>query len=277
MKAGKTDWQGRLFEIIFESDTPAGRLFDLALLWCILISVATVLLESIDDLNLQYGTLFRALEWSFTLLFTIEYILRILCVQRPKAYIFSFFGIIDFMAIIPTYLSLFVPGAQYLLVVRIVRLLRVFRILRLFSFVKEAQVVLLALRASLPKITVFLGSVFSLVVIIGALMYLIEGPANGFTSIPTSMYWAIVTLTTVGYGDITPHTTLGQILSALVMVTGYSIIAVPTGIVSVELARVKDINLDSRACHSCLKLVGDASSKFCRHCGSKLNKQPEAN
>ena len=226
----------RLHEIVFESDTRAGRAFDLVLLWAVLLSVGTVCIESVPDFRAEHGELLRLVEWSFTGLFTIEYVLRLLAVKRPIRYAASFFGVIDLLAILPTYVSLLVPGAQALLVVRIVRLLRVFRILKLASFLREADVLKRALVASRPKITVFLGAVLTLVVIMGTIMYLVEHENERFDSIPRSIYWAIVTVTTVGFGDITPQSPLGQTLSALLMIMGYGILAVPTGIVSVELA-----------------------------------------
>ena len=229
--------RARLHEVIFASDTSAGRLFDLVLIWLILLSVATVILESVRHVREQYGELLYALEWLFTLLFTVEYILRLISVRHPLRYARSFFGVVDLLAIIPTYLSLLVPGSQYLLVIRILRLLRIFRLLKLSEYVTEADTLRRALRASRRKISVFLSAVLLLVVIIGALMYVIEGEEHGFTSIPISVYWAIVTLTTVGYGDLSPRTSLGQILASIVMIIGYGIIAVPTGIVSVELAQ----------------------------------------
>src|SRR5918993_1814038 len=229
--------RARLHEIIFEADTRAGRVFDLVLIWLILLSVATVILESVAQVREQYGQLLYALEWFFTLLFTVEYFLRLLSVRRPLRYARSFFGVVDLLAIIPTYLSVLVPGSQYLLVIRILRLLRVFRLMKLSEYVAEADTLRRALRASRRKISVFLSAVILLVVIIGALMYVVEGEANGFTNIPVSIYWAIVTLTTVGYGDLSPKTPFGQILASIVMVIGYGIIAVPTGIVSVELAQ----------------------------------------
>src|SRR5918992_838361 len=247
-----TKRRARLHEVIFESDTRAGRYFDLALIWLILLSVATVVLESVREVREQYGKLLYALEWVFTLLFTIEYCLRLLSVRHPLRYARSFFGIVDLLAIIPTYLSILVPGSQYLLVIRILRLLRVFRLLKLSEYVTEADTLRLALRASRRKISVFISAVLLLVVIIGALMYVIEGEANGFTSIPTSIYWAIVTLTTVGYGDLSPRTPLGQILASIVMVIGYGIIAVPTGIVSVELARAtRQERMTRQLCLAC--------------------------
>src|ERR671912_666764 len=264
--------RARLHEIIFEADTRAGRLFDLVLIWLILLSVATVILESVRQVREQYGPLLYALEWLFTLLFTVEYFLRLLSVRRPLRYARSFFGIVDLLAIIPTYLSLLVPGSQYLLVIRILRLLRVFRLLKLSEYVTEADTLRLALRASRRKISVFISAVLLLVVIIGALMYVIEGEAHGFTSIPISIYWAIVTLTTVGYGDLSPRTPLGQLLASLVMIIGYGIIAVPTGIVSVELAHaVRDQQkVSPRSCAKCGAERHDPDAVCCKYCGATL-------
>ena len=264
--------RARLHEIIFEADTRAGRLFDLALIWLILLSVATVILESIGRIRAQYGDLLYALEWLFTILFTVEYLLRLLSVRRPLRYATSFFGIVDLLAIIPTYLSIFVPGSQYLLVIRILRLLRVFRLLKLSEYVAEADTLRLALRASRRKISVFISAVVLLVVIIGALMYVVEGEEHGFTSIPTSIYWAIVTLTTVGYGDLSPRTPVGQILASIVMVIGYGIIAVPTGIVTVELAQAaRQRKLTRQSCPSCAAEGHDLDALFCKYCARSYN------
>jgi voltage-gated potassium channel len=266
-----TKRRARLHEVIFESDTPAGRYFDLALIWLILLSVATVVLESVREVREQYGTLLHTLEWVFTLLFTVEYCLRLLSVLHPLRYATSFFGVVDLLAIVPTYLSIFVPGSQYLLVIRILRLLRVFRLLKLSEYVAEADILRRALRASRRKISVFISAVLLLVVIIGALMYVVEGEANGFTSIPRSIYWAIVTLTTVGYGDLSPRTSLGQILASIVMVIGYGIIAVPTGIVSVELAHaVRQKQVSGQSCPSCGAEGHDTDAICCKYCGTKL-------
>lgn len=266
-----TKRRARLHEVIFESDTPAGRYFDHALTWLILLSVATVILESVREVRAQYGTLLYGLEWLFTLLFTLEYFLRLLSVRRPLRYAKSFFGVVDLLAIIPTYLSIIVPGSQYLLVIRILRLLRVFRLLKLTEYVSEADTLRRALRASRRKISVFISAVVLLVVIIGALMYVIEGEAHGFTSIPRSIYWAIVTLTTVGYGDLSPKTPLGQILASAVMIVGYGIIAVPTGIVSVELAQaVRQKPVSGQSCPSCVSEGHDADAIWCKYCGAKL-------
>ena len=263
--------RARLHEVIFESDTRAGRYFDLVLTWLILLSVATVVLESVREVRGQYGSLLLALEWAFTILFTIEYCLRLLSVRRPFRYATSFFGIVDLLAIIPTYLSVFVPGSQYLLVIRILRLLRVFRLLKLSEYVTEADILWRALRASQRKISVFISAVVLLVVIIGASMYVIEGESNGFTSIPRSIYWAIVTLTTVGYGDLSPKTAPGQIMASIVMIIGYGIIAVPTGIVSVELAHaVREKKVSGQSCPSCSAEGHDPDATHCKFCGAQL-------
>jgi voltage-gated potassium channel len=264
-------WRARLHEIIFEADTSAGRLFDFALIWLILLSVATVILESVRHIREQYGDSLYALEWFFTLLFTVEYLMRLMSVRRPLRYATSFFGVVDLLAIIPTYLSIFVPGSQYLLVIRILRLLRVFRLLKLSEYVTEANTLRRALRASRRKISVFLSAVVLLVIIIGALMYVIEGEEHGFTSIPVSIYWAIVTLTTVGYGDLSPRTPFGQILASIVMIVGYGIIAVPTGIVSVELAQAaRQQNVTTQSCPSCGAEGHDPDALCCKYCGANL-------
>ena len=227
----------KLYHIIFESDTPAGKAFDVALLIAILLSILVVTLESVQWIMSDYNELIKGAEWFFTAIFTVEYVLRIYCAPRRMRYIRSFYGLIDFVSILPTYLSLFVAGTQYAMIIRSLRLLRVFRVLKLTHFLGEAEVLRKAMRQSAAKIIVFIGVVITLVFIVGSLMYLIEGPENGFTSIPTSVYWAVVTLTTVGYGDIAPQTVAGQTLATIVMILGYGIIAVPTGIVSVEMSR----------------------------------------
>lgn len=266
-----TGRRARLHEIIFEAHTRAGRRFDLVLIWLILLSVATVILESVRSVRAQYGEILYALEWLFTILFTVEYALRLLSVRRPLRYARSFFGIVDLLAIIPTYLSILVPGSQYLLVIRILRLLRVFRLLKLSEYVAEADTLRLALRASRRKISVFLSAVILLVIIIGALMYVVEGEAHGFTSIPTSIYWAIVTLTTVGYGDLSPRTPFGQVLASLVMIIGYGIIAVPTGIVTVELAQAaRQRKVTRQWCPACEAEGHDPDALHCKYCGANL-------
>ena len=221
-------------------------------------------------MRLAYGEELRAAEWFFTLLFTVEYGLRLVAVRRPLAYAVSFFGLVDLLSILPTYLSLVLPGAQALLVIRALRLLRIFRILKLAHFVGEARVLKLALRASARKITVFIGTVLVLVLIIGSLMYLVEGEKNGFTSIPMSIYWSIVTLTTVGYGDLAPQTVLGRVLASLVMIMGYGIIAVPTGIVTVELSRARHPAVSGQACPHCGAEGHDHDAAYCKYCGSHL-------
>jgi len=262
----------RLHEVIFEADTPAGRGFDIFLIGSILLSVIAVMADSVATINERWGPQLYLAEWLFTLLFSVEYILRLLSVDRPGAYARSFFGTVDLLAILPTYMSLFLPGSQYLLVIRILRILRIFRILKLVQYVGEARLLLEALRASRRKVTVFLYTVITLVVILGSLIYVIEGRENGFTSIPRSIYWAVVTLTTVGYGDISPKTELGQFLASLVMIIGYAIIAIPTGIVTVELSRAgRGGAVDVRACPSCGRDGHDGDARCCKYCGACLD------
>jgi len=263
-------WRARLHEVLFEADTAAGRAFDVLLLWCIVISVVVVLLESVASVHGRYGWLLRTAEWVFTILFTVEYVLRLASVGRPLRYAISFYGVVDLLAIVPTYLSVLLPGAQTLLVIRALRLLRVFRVLKVARFLEESRVLGQALRASRHKIAVFLGTVLTLVLILGTLMYLIEGEASGFDSIPRGIYWAIVTLTTVGYGDIAPTTVPGQMLASIVMILGYSIIAVPTGIVTVELAKATQGQISTQACPQCSAEGHDADAKHCKYCGAQL-------
>ena len=261
--------KAKLHEIIFEADTPAGRFFDLGLLATIVLSVVAVMLESVAPIEATYGDYLRVFEWLVTIAFTIEYLLRLYCVGNPLAYARSFFGIVDLLAILPTYLSLILPGAQSLLVIRGLRLLRVFRVLKLAHFVGEAQMLRAAMRASARKIIVFLGFVLTAVVIVGSAMYLIEGEESGFRNIPESIYWCIVTMTTVGYGDITPQTPLGKILASVVMIMGYGIIAVPTGIVTVELGcAIKGVS--NQACPECSCEGHAIDAVYCKYCGSKL-------
>ncbi len=263
-------WRFKLHEIIFEADTAGGKAFDIALLLAIVLSIVAVLLESVAGVRADYGALLRSIEWVFTLLFTVEYVLRLICVGRPLRYALSFFGVVDFLAIVPTYLSVIIAGAQSLIVIRAIRLLRVFRVLKLAHFVGEAQILRAALRASMRKIVVFVGAVLTMVLIIGALMYLIEGEEHGFTNIPESIYWAIVTMTTVGYGDIAPATVLGRLLASVVMITGYGIIAVPTGIVTVEIAGARRKYLSTQVCLQCAAEGHDADAAFCKYCGARL-------
>jgi voltage-gated potassium channel len=261
----------RLHEIIFGADTPAGKAFDVGLMILIIASVLAVVLESVSWIRDTYGPWLRAFEWLVTIAFTIEYLLRLYCVGRPWRYARSFYGIVDLLAILPTYLSLFFPGAQSLLVIRGLRLLRVFRVLKLVHFVGEARELVTALRASARKIIVFLGAVLTIVIIVGSAMYLIEGAEHGFENIPVSIYWAIVTMTTVGYGDMAPETALGKALASVIMILGYGIIAVPTGIVSVELAGVaRGKTVTGRACPGCGGHGHDADAKHCKFCGTAL-------
>jgi len=265
-----TGLRERVYVVIFEADTRAGKAFDLALILMILASVVVVMLESVAEIRAEHGSLLRGLEWVFTGVFTAEYLARLGTAPRPGRYARSFFGVIDLLAILPTYVAALVPGAQYLLVIRVLRILRTFRVLKLAHYVAESNVLMRALYASRRKIIVFLFTVFTLVVIIGSVMYLVEGAEHGFTSIPRSVYWAIVTLTTVGYGDISPQTPLGQALASLVMVMGYGIIAVPTGIVTAELTSANFPMRRHRDCPSCKKSDHEGDAGFCRFCGASL-------
>ena len=262
----------RIKVIIFGTDTWGGKLFDVTLIFTIILSIVLVLTDSIKEYHQEYGEIFYVLELIITLFFTIEYFLRIYCIRRPASYIFSFYGIIDFLALIPTYISLIFPGAEVLSVIRVLRVLRIFRVLKLVQFMGEADLLVQALVASRRKIFVFLFSVLNIVLILGSVMYFIEGEAAGFTSIPRSMYWAIVTLTTVGYGDISPMTNLGQSIAALIMIIGYSIIAIPTGIVTSELNFMSK-EPEKIECIVCGDENQNDDSKFCSRCGSRLTKQ----
>lgn len=266
-----TNWQYRLHEIIFEADTRAGKWFDIFLILAILLSVLVVMLDSVSAINQAYGTSLLMVEWGVTLLFTLEYLLRLLCVKKPLKYATSFLGVVDLLAILPTYISWFIPGSHYLVVIRILRVLRVFRVLKLASYLGEAAILARALKASRRKIIVFLITVLTLVIIFGSLMYLIEGGANGFSSIPKSIYWAIVTMTTVGYGDISPKTGMGQAMAAMVMILGYGIIAVPTGIVTSEMTRAGQKRVSTQACPECMAEGHDPDARFCKHCAAQLN------
>ncbi|RKR06735.1 voltage-gated potassium channel [Kushneria sinocarnis] len=268
--------RARLFQIIFESDTPLAKGFDLALIAAILISVLVVMLDSVPHLNARYGFWFAVIEWTFTGLFTLEYLLRLYCLDRPLRYARGVYGIIDLLSILPSWLSLVIPGGQSLLVVRILRIMRLFRVLRLMEFVGEGNMLLEALKRSRQKILVFLITVMALVTIFGAILYLIEPHEAGFTSIPRSMYWAIVTLTTVGYGDITPVTPVGQIISALMMIIGYSILAVPTGVFSAEVMRsIRRERYSEEACPGCGHEGHERDAKYCRLCGTWLDEDSE--
>ncbi len=262
----------KIWRIIFRADTPAGRAYDVALLILISASVLVVMLESVEPLRLAHGRLFLKLEWIFTLLFTLEYVVRISVVRTKRKYALSFYGMVDLLSILPTYLALVLVGSQYLMVIRVLRLLRMFRVLKMARHFGQANVLLNALRSSSPKIAVFLFAILTLVTIEGTLMYLIEGAHNpGFSSIPQSIYWGIVTITTVGYGDVAPLTVIGKILASFMMLTGFSIIAVPTGIVSAELGKnLQQVGMDRRRCPDCGWTGHDPAANFCKHCGQKL-------
>lgn len=270
-------WRKKIHEIIFEADTPVGKLFDVLLLIAILLSTVAVMLESVKEIDAAYGAELRIFEWVITIFFTLEYIARIISVGNPWHYVRSFYGVIDLLSTLPTYLGLFFHGARTLQVIRTIRLLRIFRIFKLARYVNEAELLMRALRASRWKIIVFLGAVLTICIIMGTMMYIIEGgqpreKGEGFTSIPRAIYWAIVTLTTVGYGDISPVTPLGQAVASLIMILGYSILAVPTGIVTVELNNElrKDDQITTKACPNCSLEGHDSDSKFCKHCGYSL-------
>jgi voltage-gated potassium channel len=267
---GAPAWKLRMHEIVFESETREGRAFDLFVLAAIVISVTAVVLESVSWIGSRYGDLLHAVEWACTILFTIEYGLRLLCVKDPRRYAASFFGVVDLVAILPTYLSLFFAGSQMLLVVRVLRMLRIFRIFKMIRFSVEAETLLNAVRASRAKVIVFVGTVVTIATIMGTLMYLIEGPESGFTSIPAGVYWAIVTMTTVGFGDIVPATVPGKALASVLMVMGYGLIAVPTGIVSVELAHASRLSVSTNTCRACQRVGHDLDARYCRFCGEKL-------
>lgn len=261
-------WRKQVHDILYRTDTPGGKIFDIGLIVLILISVLVVLLESVSFIQEEYGRVLYLLEWGITLLFILELSLRLIAIRHPFRYFFSFFGIIDFLSILPAFLSLFISGGQSLMVIRVIRLLRVFRIFKLVRYMKEAHFLAAALKENRPKIIVFLGGVLTLVVIMGAVMYLVEGEENGFTSIPKAMYWAIVTLTTVGYGDVAPQTILGQIISSMIMILGYSIIAVPTGLVTVSLSR--KWKMSEVVCDDCGREGHESDAKFCKFCGEEL-------
>lgn len=266
----QAQFKSKLYEIIFGTESPSGRLFDLVLIYAILTSVLALMLDSIEDISSQYGLVLKFAEWFFTVLFTVEYVLRIYCSPRPWAYMRSFYGIIDLCSILPSYLSLLFPGATYILIVRLLRVLRVFRVLKLARYLREANVLIRSMLQARRKISVFFMVVLVLSTIFGSIMYVVEGPEHGFTSIPKSIYWTIVTITTVGYGDITPQTVLGQIVASLAMLTGYSIIAVPTGIVTAELAQEIQRERLLKHCKNCERSGHESDAKFCRHCGADL-------
>lgn len=268
-------WRERLYIIIFFTNTPAGRRFDTWLLVVIFASLVVVMFDSIAFYSERYGLLLDGLEWLFTGIFLAEYLLRIYCHPEPRKYVFSFYGAIDLLSVVPAFIALLLPDAEYLLVVRAIRMLRVFRVLKLTQYLSQANFLLVALRGSKQKIIVFLLSVTTMVLVYGTLMYVIEGPANGFTSIPMSIYWAVVTITTVGFGDIVPLTPLGKAVATLVMITGYSIIAVPTGIFTAELATAMRADSLQHRCPTCEKLTHEPNAAFCSRCGSQLFKQAD--
>jgi voltage-gated potassium channel len=263
--------QQKLYEIIFEADTKIGKVFDVSLLIVILLSILLVMLESVPSIETKYHDFLKIAEWIITIVFSLEYIIRIWIVRHPAKYIFSFYGIIDLLSVLPSYLALFFAGTQGLMVIRALRLLRIFRILKLNRYLKESAIIIKALKESRVKISVFLFGVLTLVIIIGTVMYLVEGAENGFTSIPRGIYWAIVTLTTVGYGDISPVTSLGQFLASVVMIIGYAIIAVPTGIVTAEFTKHSQKQSKGIVCPECLVEDHETEAKYCYACGEKLN------
>ena len=268
-------WRLKLYNIIFEAETPAGRRFDLALLVLILLSVAVVFADSVQELRDQYGNQFKLLEWAFTLIFTVEYIIRLLCVRHPLRYATSFFGIVDFLSILPTYLALIFPELHSLIDVRLLRLLRIFRILGLSAYSHEYYSLIYAIRASARKITIFISFVLIVAVIMGTVMYLVESPHNDkYPNITTAIYWAITTMTTVGYGDVTPSTGLGRLIATLMMLMGWGTLAVPTGIVTVEMsnARGKKLEITTRTCANCMTEGHLPDANYCMHCGEALAK-----
>jgi voltage-gated potassium channel len=265
-------YRNKLYHIIFEANTRAGKNFDIILIILISISILTVILESVKGIQQEYGKIFKYLEWTITIIFTIEYVVRILIVKRPLKFIFSFFGIIDFLSFLPSYLGLFIAGTHGLMVIRALRLLRIFRVLKLNRYINESNLLIKAMKASRVKISIFLYAVIMIIIIIGAVMYLVEGAQHGFDSIPRSMYWVIVTITTVGFGDIVPQTTFGQFIASFIMILGYAIIAVPTGIVTVEISKAKNSNAYTFVCPECLTEGHEADATYCKYCGATLDK-----
>jgi voltage-gated potassium channel len=272
MERKQTDLQRKTYELIFGTDTTVGWIFDLVIILAILISVAVIMLDSIPRYHQVWGQTYIAVEWGFTLLFTLEYALRIWCSPNRKLYITSAFGIVDLLAILPTYLALYIPDANSLLIIRLIRILRIFRVLRLVRFLREANVLARSLSNSRRKIFVFFSIMLIITVIFGCLMYVIEGPANGFGTIPKSIYWAIVTITTVGYGDVVPQTALGQFVASIGMLTGYAIIAVPTGILTAEMAAEINREKTRRNCKNCERTGHDSDAAYCKYCGAEMGK-----
>jgi voltage-gated potassium channel len=268
----ESGWRLRLYTIIFEADTQAGQRFDVALIWCIIASLAVVVADSMASIHLRHGVVLVALEWLFTLLFSVEYLARLLCVRHPWRYALSFYGVVDLLAIAPTYLAVLFPELHSLIDVRVLRLLRVFRVLKLTAYLAEFRALGSALTASRRKILVFLSFVLMVVLVLGTLMYVVEGPEHGFTSIPIAVYWAITTMTTVGFGDITPQTDLGRFIASLVMLLGWGTLAVPTGIVSAEFTAQRIARDETtRTCRECLSEGHLPSARFCRDCGARLS------
>ncbi len=264
-------WRNALYEVIFKADTAVGKFFDIAVIVFIALSVITVIINTVDSIEEEYGNILLITEWVFTIIFTIEYVLRLICCKRPVAYARSFFGIVDLFAILPTYISVIIPGSHVLLVIRILRVLRIFRVLKLVKYVGESELLIDALRSSRRKITVFLFSVITIVIIFGSIMYIVESQQNGFNNIPQSIYWAVVTLTTVGYGDVTPHTHIGKVIAMVIMVMGYGILAVPTGIVTAEITKAMGHNkVASNICEGCGYRWHDDDAHYCKHCGNTL-------
>ncbi|WP_198783179.1 ion transporter [Shewanella putrefaciens] len=258
--------------VIFGTDTPAGRYFDIGLMICIVLSVTLVFLDTVESFHRDYGEVIRVLEWVFTLIFTLEYGLRLYCATQPVLYARSFYGLVDLLSVLPTYLALFIPGANFTLVIRILRLFRIFRVLKLLRYLSEGNLLLRAMMQSSRKVFLFFFSVSLIIMVLSAVMYVVEGPENGFSSIPKSVYWTIVTITTVGYGDITPKTELGQAIAAFTMLLGYSIIAIPTGILTAEISQEVGRHRDLRSCNQCHKLGHDLDALYCSGCGCELDR-----
>jgi voltage-gated potassium channel len=270
LQPGPAGWQQQLYSVIFESDTTPGKAFDVLLLVLIVASVVAVCLESMPTFQATHGSALRVFEWVFTISFSLEFLLRVVMLKNPMRYLFSFFGVVDLLAVLPTYVGLLYPESRYLTVVRVLRLLRVFRIFKLHHYISESSALTAAMVASRRKIAVFVFFVLNAVIVIGSVMYVVEGPEHGFTSIPVSIYWAIVTLTTVGYGDIAPGTPLGQLLACVVMILGYGVIAVPTGIVTVELSQGAHARRLVALCASCSRGGHEEDARHCKYCGAAL-------
>ncbi len=264
------EWKAKLYDIIFKADTPKGKLFDELLLVVIILSVGIVMLESIEEIREKYGKLLLISEWILTILFLAEYIVRIICSPKPKEYVTSFFGVIDLMAILPTFIALTVPIVQPLIVIRALRLLRIYRILKLYRFIQESNYLLIALRSSFRKIFIFMLFILVLVLLLGSVMYVVEGADNGFYSIPLSIYWAVITLTTVGYGDIVPVTDLGKFIATFIMLLGYSIIAIPTGIVSAHITKSRFDKMHTQICSNCNESEHQSDARYCKNCGEPI-------